>query len=167
MISSTIVPFSARIVSTPASNVTDRISFVQATSMSLIFVLVVRLFFNKQKTAYEMRISDCSSAVCASDLNLTRATVPKARCPGPEAFCHCGDIGQRAHLALPFGFDGEQACRRRWVDALTKHDFIDDRHLVGADRLDAGIERTSCLRGIDARFNKAEILVEEIGREHV
>src|SRR3546814_3623173 len=129
-----------------------------------------------------MRISDWSSDVCSSDLlprrhcfarvgqarsswdlqgNLTRATVPKARCPGPEAFGHCGDIGQRAHLALPFGFDGEQACRRRWVDALTKHDFIDDRHLVGADRLDAGIERTSCLRGIDARFKKAEILVED------
>src|SRR3546814_6378640 len=31
---------------------------------------MVGLFFFKQKTAYEMRISDCSSDVCSSDLNL-------------------------------------------------------------------------------------------------
>src|SRR3546814_16013217 len=30
------------------------------------------LFFFKQKTAYEMRISDWSSDVCSSDLNLNR-----------------------------------------------------------------------------------------------
>src|SRR3546814_6297989 len=34
----------------------------------LIFVLVFFFFF-KQKTAYEMRISDWSSDVCSSDLN--------------------------------------------------------------------------------------------------
>src|SRR3546814_14946668 len=37
-------------------------------------ILVVFLFFFKQKTAYEMRISDWSSDVCSSDL--------PARCPG-------------------------------------------------------------------------------------
>src|SRR3546814_7671703 len=30
--------------------------------------IVVLFFFFKQKTAYEMRISDCSSDVCSSDL---------------------------------------------------------------------------------------------------
>src|SRR3546814_9743489 len=35
--------------------------------MSCIFVLLVFVFF-KQKTAYEMRISDWSSDVCSSDL---------------------------------------------------------------------------------------------------
>src|SRR3546814_7060455 len=34
----------------------------------ILFVLFV--FFFKQKTAYEMRISDCSSDVCSSDLPL-------------------------------------------------------------------------------------------------
>src|SRR3546814_2567796 len=34
----------------------------------LVFVLVVVIFFFKQKTAYEMRISDWSSDVCSSDL---------------------------------------------------------------------------------------------------
>src|SRR3546814_7157599 len=34
----------------------------------LLFVLSVLVFFFKQKTAYEMRISDWSSDVCSSDL---------------------------------------------------------------------------------------------------
>src|SRR3546814_8553472 len=33
-----------------------------------IFLLVLIVFFFKQKTAYEMRISDWSSDVCSSDL---------------------------------------------------------------------------------------------------
>src|SRR3546814_4883952 len=33
-------------------------------------VMVVYIFFFKQKTAYEMRISDWSSDVCSSDLKL-------------------------------------------------------------------------------------------------
>src|SRR3546814_5175651 len=34
----------------------------------LVFILVSSFFFFKQKTAYEMRISDWSSDVCSSDL---------------------------------------------------------------------------------------------------
>src|SRR3546814_7379142 len=37
----------------------------------LMFVLFVFFFF-KQKTAYEMRISDWSSDVCSSDLNVSK-----------------------------------------------------------------------------------------------
>src|SRR3546814_2861791 len=37
-------------------------------SCSLLHLLFVLLFFFKQKTAYEMRISDWSSDVCSSDL---------------------------------------------------------------------------------------------------
>src|SRR3546814_2564529 len=36
---------------------------------------VVLFFFFKQKTAYEMRISDWSSDVCSSDLSVARAAV--------------------------------------------------------------------------------------------
>src|SRR3546814_1172122 len=49
-------------------------SLVSAISMFLIllvvlyFVVFVFFFFFKQKTAYEMRISDWSSDVCSSDL---------------------------------------------------------------------------------------------------
>src|SRR3546814_8819696 len=37
---------------------------------------IVVFFFFKQKTAYEMRISDWSSDVCSSDLVVTRLVVP-------------------------------------------------------------------------------------------
>src|SRR3546814_12639344 len=36
--------------------------------MYLVVVLVCIIFYVKRKTAYEMRISDCSSDVCSSDL---------------------------------------------------------------------------------------------------
>src|SRR3546814_4504763 len=36
--------------------------------MMQIVLLCILIFFYKQKTAYEMRISDCSSDVCSSDL---------------------------------------------------------------------------------------------------
>src|SRR3546814_2433574 len=39
----------------------------------LVCVLVVIVFFFKQKTAYEMRISDWSSDVCSSDLSCAAA----------------------------------------------------------------------------------------------
>src|SRR3546814_10548382 len=42
----------------------------------LLFVFVLFFFFFKQKTAYEMRISDWSSDVCSSDLSSTLSGGP-------------------------------------------------------------------------------------------
>src|SRR3546814_6152339 len=45
--------------------------------IAIVMVVVVRIFFFKQKTAYELRISDWSSDVCSSDLvGQLRASVP-------------------------------------------------------------------------------------------
>src|SRR3546814_19405121 len=46
-------------------------------------------FFFKQKTAYEMRISDWSSDVCSSDLGLQRRIIapPSAALPLPPPHC--------------------------------------------------------------------------------
>src|SRR3546814_957578 len=41
---------------------------MQCPSLTHFFVLISFFFFFKQKTAYEMRISDWSSDVCSSDL---------------------------------------------------------------------------------------------------
>src|SRR3546814_4262600 len=41
--------------------------------MHVIYVFCMCIFFFKQKTAYEMRISDWSSDVCSSDLTARRA----------------------------------------------------------------------------------------------
>src|SRR3546814_8487126 len=37
-------------------------------SYGVVFLILIMFFFFKQKTAYEMRISDWSSDVCSSDL---------------------------------------------------------------------------------------------------
>src|SRR3546814_8726171 len=54
-----------------------------------VFVLFLFIFFFKQKTAYEMRISDWSSDVCSSDLALHGVPDPAqraaARIPGTDA----------------------------------------------------------------------------------
>src|SRR3546814_17060439 len=41
--------------------------------MCMLLYLVISFFFFKQKTAYEMRISDWSSDVCSSDLSVPRS----------------------------------------------------------------------------------------------
>src|SRR3546814_3148350 len=41
----------------------------------MLVCFLVCVFFFKQKTAYEMRISDWSSGVCSSDLHLARPMV--------------------------------------------------------------------------------------------
>src|SRR3546814_2307620 len=58
----------------------------------------VEFFFFKQKTAYEMRISDWSSDVCSSDLAWRACHVHRSRCArsryaGGRTACRCG-IGQ-------------------------------------------------------------------------
>src|SRR3546814_10061169 len=57
------------------------------------------LFFVKQKTAYEMRISDWSSDVCSSDL--TGTIIGMARALGETAPLLM--IGMRAFIATPPG----------------------------------------------------------------
>src|SRR3546814_348467 len=52
--------------------------------MLLFFVFYVFLFFFKQKTAYEMRISDWSSDVCSSDLRIGGHVTLQAMLPGLE-----------------------------------------------------------------------------------
>src|SRR3546814_15710140 len=47
----------------------------------LVLVFCVLFFFVKQKTAYEMRISDWSSDVCSSDLTAAPSRSPDPRLP--------------------------------------------------------------------------------------
>src|SRR3546814_2413759 len=69
-------------------------------------------FFFKQKTAYEMRISDWSSDVCSSDLDAPREVADHLRrAPGAP------DLA-RWYLAeaLAGAFDRYQAYRRGWLE---------------------------------------------------
>src|SRR3546814_7643075 len=85
--------------------------------------LLFAFFFVKQKTAYEMRISDWSSDVCSSDLE------PRRRMGGARRTGECG----RADL---YRDAAERVCRqgRRNVSPL------DRRHTDGA----AGRARGGC-----------------------
>src|SRR3546814_1796075 len=47
-------------------------------------VYISRVVFIKQKTAYEMRISDWSSDVCSSDLDMFVILKPRKDWPNPE-----------------------------------------------------------------------------------
>src|SRR3546814_5245763 len=49
--------------------------YVYSLCMFLFYVFYFIFFFFKQKTAYEMRISDWSSDVCSSDLTASDAAV--------------------------------------------------------------------------------------------
>src|SRR3546814_1436403 len=72
-------------------------------------------FFFKQKTAYEMRISDWSSDVCSSDLPTTYSG-PEASSPPTNAYPSNGDAV--THLTRSeerrVGKECVSTCRSRW-----------------------------------------------------
>src|SRR3546814_20158258 len=85
------------------------------------------IFFFKQKTAYEMRISDWSSDVCSSDLDMVgpgRGSLP-AR---PHTPHRLGDRVRQIAQAPPRPCRGDQPDRRR-----PRRDG-DARQLVAQDR---------------------------------
>src|SRR3546814_11790385 len=65
--------------------------------MLLYFVVVSFFFFFKQKTAYEMRISDWSSDVCSSDLRTFCSGIPAREGWGFLPFCRVAGV----HAASP------------------------------------------------------------------
>src|SRR3546814_6486855 len=67
-------------------------------------------FFFKQKTAYEMRISDWSSDVCSSDLLGCHEVVGQANHRGGQSGNHCNGAHNMRHTFPPglfLGFDHE------------------------------------------------------------
>src|SRR3546814_1611898 len=79
-----------------------------------MLVSIVCFFFFKQKTAYEMRISDWSSDVCSSDLTLIVRSVEDSIARGTVALRKASDSRNAAQATTlleaieEFGFD---ACR--------------------------------------------------------
>src|SRR3546814_5231816 len=89
---------------------------------SLLFVLF--FFFFKQKTAYEMRISDWSSDVCSSDLDVAlRVLRPRVAQPCVDAVIDRSRLGDRVALdrnaadqdeaAAAYDQIGRASCRER------------------------------------------------------
>src|SRR3546814_1464182 len=57
-------------------------------TFGVIRLCIVFVFFFKQKTAYEMRISDWSSDVCSSDLTISSPGLPKGHVDAGEQLAH-------------------------------------------------------------------------------
>src|SRR3546814_10411861 len=64
-------------------------------------VLCFTVFFFKQKTAYEMRISDWSSDVCSSDLLVADLGIEMG--VGGARLGHVGAPDQQEHRVVPVG----------------------------------------------------------------
>src|SRR3546814_5330747 len=82
--------------------ITLHMPIVVALGFRLVLFMVLLFtffFFFKQKTAYEMRISDWSSDVCSSDLP-----------PGPDAVSAASML---VRLSLPAGAEHAQTLKRR------------------------------------------------------
>src|SRR3546814_10183361 len=76
----------------------------------MCFFLVLFFFF-KQKTAYDMRISDWSSDVCSSDLTASRLS--KKRCDDAK---DKNDRGRRQARGGPGAGGPRHRFYRRWPD---------------------------------------------------
>src|SRR3546814_12250261 len=79
-------------------------------------------FFFKQKTAYEMRISDWSSDVCSSDL---RPQAPRSSRRRPDA----GDLAGDDRMTMRTGLDHLPAVKRRELERVARvlFDAFEDR----------------------------------------
>src|SRR3546814_10241921 len=75
-----------------------------------MFILVDICFFFKQKTAYEMRISDWSSDVCSSDLaaHRVRRGPSSVRCGGFDLLRRA--FGAGSHRTAPLGDGARGKC---------------------------------------------------------
>src|SRR3546814_18518690 len=107
--------------------------------------MCVFVFFFKQKTAYEVRISDWSSDVCSSDLAYAHWDGAPAKCARgdadtPEeaiakAVAEAGAVRGRG-VAIPearseerrVGEAGVSTCTSRWAPSQRKHTTERDRN---------------------------------------
>src|SRR3546814_10359716 len=118
---------------------------------------VFLFFFCKQKTAYDMRISDWSSDVCSSDLEFFRATKARtsehacrnwnAHYAGKEAFTCLSPSGYRQGAILN---NSLQAHRVIWAIVFGESPVAQIDHING-DRSD---NRLKNLRAVSIQQNR-------------
>src|SRR3546814_1128711 len=87
-------------------------------SNSLVLLVLLFFFFFKQKTAYEMRISDWSSDVCSSDLGADRGQA-QDRWPQQQGPCDLARYRRRPQAEVRseerrVGKECVSTCRSRW-----------------------------------------------------
>src|SRR3546814_9599047 len=110
------------------------VSYVMMITQNLSFSVI---FFFRQKTAYEMRISDCSSDVCSSDLRLREVRRRGHRLEGPsraDGPYRTGRAG-RAHLVPEVAAEPHRPAARHAAQAARARALFRSlyRHRAGAD----------------------------------
>src|SRR3546814_11517189 len=93
---------------------------------------MVFVFFFKQKTAYEMRISDWSSDVCSSDLAATAL----------PAYADTARAAATAGLGVNAGHDLSQANLGAFLDAVPNVLEVSIGHALIGEALSAGLAAT-------------------------
>src|SRR3546814_15676006 len=133
----------------------------------LDIVLTCYFFFFKQKTAYEMRISDWSSDVCSSDLPLRQGNRPRAT----QAWTLRAGDWVRSWSGSPKLFAGrrlEAAAQQGLCLVCVAEAGQQDRRLAGRILL---VDAEKCQQPIPVargkighRFPRLIALVDQIGR---
>src|SRR3546814_8479413 len=103
------------------------------------------IFFFKQKTAYEMRISDWSSDVCSSDLREARAMKPNERTT-MTVNTDRPHVEERGELALML--DGQDMVLRPSYEAIDAFEKATGKGLLMLARDSLKIGRASCREGV-------------------
>src|SRR3546814_4728562 len=97
------------------------------------FFMFGLFFFFKQKTEYEMRISDWSSDVCSSDLNLL-------------AYAWTGNVSRRRGEGFTVA-SGVRPCTDGYINLLGGQRLPQLLRMIGRDDL-AEIGRASCRESV-------------------
>src|SRR3546814_13521599 len=128
------------------------------------------VFFVKQKTAYEMRISDWSSDVCSSDLDLWQLL------QGPTRECRDADHHPRYHRDIrasvleeaAIGLDADRHIGRIFGQEIDQQQFLLSRREdeFGAEGL-IGSQLRACRRGVGAVDEQRRSEGRRVGKECV
>src|SRR3546814_6400192 len=141
----------------------------------LLWFGLLFFFFFKQKTAYEMRISDWSSDVCSSDLSAARGLqLAEARFERIEPLGRIRSGLPRLLVTIPRRLPAPLRLRfscRRPVNVILLIDPLSDA-LIGSaadDRPDLCLQRRLDAAAHDAagRRHFERLRLREIGRAHV
>src|SRR3546814_1683613 len=93
----------------------SRMYIFTVTCMNVVFFYyIVFFFFFKQKTAYEMRISDWSSDVCSSDLQLRLALYPQLEAGSGTYASGSAMLDRDRSEERRVGKECVSTCRSRW-----------------------------------------------------
>src|SRR3546814_17865979 len=126
----------------------------------LVFVV---FFFFKQKTAYEMRISDWSSDVCSSDLRLCGYVWPQV---GYQPLLPPPVLAEQPSMTVDLVFPG-QGTQAVGMGRALAEDFPGARHTQEADEDAPGSKLARLDRKSDASGKRVSARMNLRGRRHI